>query len=80
MTQDDIYGRAFDVAERLWVAGHEKEATELRAAIDGGATGTEILMAIRWHLRRWDADRLGLSSEAIDMVRDLRRELDKILA
>ena len=48
----DYYADARDIATLLQQAGLVSEAATLVDAIEGGSTGTEILMALRWHLDR----------------------------
>lgn len=50
MTNYDHYTAARDVISRLKAEGHAADASKLQAAIEEGATGTEILMALRFHL------------------------------
>ncbi len=48
----DYYAEARDIAMLLEQAGLASDAASLVDAIEGGATATEILMALRWQLDR----------------------------
>lgn len=48
----DYHAEGRDIAARLRQQGLTAEAQSLVDAIEGGSTGTEILMALRWHLDR----------------------------
>lgn len=51
MNEFDHYAVANDLIERLESDGHGRDARTLRDAIERGATGTEIFMALQFHLR-----------------------------
>ncbi|MSP73584.1 MAG: hypothetical protein EXR76_15715 [Myxococcales bacterium] len=46
----DPYAEAADLIARLQAVGRQADAEVLQDAIDSGSTGTEIFMALRWHL------------------------------
>ncbi len=48
----DIYTSVRSLADDLAAAGNEEEAMAIGDALEGGATGTEILMALRWNLEK----------------------------
>jgi hypothetical protein len=73
------YDRARDIARELTRAGLADDALALEEAIDTGSTGTEIMMGLRWHLRRIDASHT-LEPETRQRVGDLIAELDRALA
>lgn len=50
MSTFDHYAAARELILHLELDGHATEAATLNAAMEGGATGTEILMALRFHL------------------------------
>ena len=50
MSNFDHYAAAHELIEELRSKGHTSEANLLVEAIAGGATGTEIFMALRFHL------------------------------
>jgi len=50
MSNFDYYLEARDLISRLKSEGDDESASKLRSAMEGGATGTEILMALRFHL------------------------------
>jgi len=50
MSNFDYYAAAEELISRLDQEGHVGEAAKLRAAIEEGSTGTEIFMALRFHL------------------------------
>jgi hypothetical protein len=47
----DPYLRVGELAARLRALGLDHDADALENAVVAGATGTEIFMALRWHLR-----------------------------
>jgi hypothetical protein len=47
----DPYAEAAALIARLNAMGRTPEAARLQDAIDSGSTGTEVFMALRWHLR-----------------------------
>jgi len=72
MSRFDYYAAARKLISRLESAGHATEAASLNAAIEEGATGTEILMALRFHV----ADIL----ERIPLTGDARALASRLLA
>ena len=48
----DYYREAIEIAELLETEGYTDESGALKLAVASGATATEILMALRWHLER----------------------------
>jgi hypothetical protein len=52
MNNFDYYAAARSLIAQLTNDGYLAEASRLHAAVEGGATGTEILMALRFHLEQ----------------------------
>lgn len=50
MRDFDHYSAARNLISRLEADGYGSDATKLQSAMDDGATGTEIFMALRFHL------------------------------
>lgn len=50
MSNFDHYAAAQELISRLESEGHAADAAKLRAAMEDGSTGTEIFMALRFHL------------------------------
>jgi hypothetical protein len=50
MSKFDYYAEARDLISRLDSDGYDEDASKLRSAMEDGATGTEIFMALRFHL------------------------------
>lgn len=46
----DYYSDSRALGADLWESGHEAWADRIDAVIEGGSTGTEILMGLRWTL------------------------------
>lgn len=65
--------------KRLSDEGHPGVSARLNDAIIGGATGTEILMATRWELRKFKKSRpkisRGLAAGISDLISKLNRAL-----
>ena len=76
----DYYAEAREIARCLERDGLVDDARALRNAIDSGSTGTEILMALRWHLQRIDKARpAAASSESRRHIRSLEAALGAVL-
>ena len=52
MNKIDIYAEISKYCSALEMSGFAAEACQLKSAIAEGATGTEILMALRFHLKK----------------------------
>lgn len=50
MSNFDYYAATEELISRLEQDGHVRDAAKLRSAIEEGSTGTEIFMALRFHL------------------------------
>ena len=68
----DYYAEAREIAKRLASDGLTSEAQVLVDAIDTGSTATEILMALRWHLKRIDESNPVTSPQTRHRIRDLQ--------
>lgn len=60
--------------------GRAEDARALQEAIDEGSTGTEIVMALRWHLDKLLKQPSGLTSLLQQRSRRLLEQLEKILS
>lgn len=74
----DYYGEARAIADELDASGHSATAADLRGAIEAGFTSTEILMALRWHLRNALAEECDLGG-AREKMRSLEQGIDQAL-
>ncbi|MDE0887789.1 MAG: hypothetical protein OSB70_19925 [Myxococcota bacterium] len=74
----DYYAEAEAVCEELEGLGRSDVADDLRAAIEGGSTATEILMALRWSLEQSISAEIDLGSAEVKM-RSLKEGLDAAL-
>lgn len=75
----DYYAEAREVARCLQQDGFTAEASTLEEAIDSGSTGTEILMALRWHLQRIDQSNISASLQTRQRIRALVIAVDNAL-
>jgi hypothetical protein len=75
----DYYQEAREIALRLERDGGKADAESLVDAIESGATGTEILMALRWHLDRIEASNPATSPETLLRIRALRKAINAAL-
>lgn len=50
----DLYSQIAEIVDALRDAGETAWADLLANDVQAGSTGTEILMAVRWHLRQVD--------------------------
>lgn len=70
----DPYAEAAALISRLKECGLASKGDDLQDAMDLGSTGTEIFMALRWHLGEL------LKGDVPDDVRTTGRALEKFLA
>lgn len=78
MSNFDHYAAARELISRLGQAGYATEAAALKAAMDQGATGTEIFMALRFHLAEI-IGRVPLEGDSQTLASRLLAELDDAL-
>lgn len=78
MTNFDHYAAARTLISHLEHAGLASEAAALVAAMEDGATGTEIFMALRFHLSEI-LNRAHLPVDARKLASRLMNELDDTL-
>jgi hypothetical protein len=71
----DYYAEAKEVAAILEREGLPEEAESLVRAISDGSTGTEILMALRWHRVQMDTSKFKLTAQTRSRVRELRQAI-----
>ena len=76
----DFYAETEHVAQALLAEGLVDEAESLRGAVAAGATATEILMRVRWHLRGIERANRVRDNATTRIVRELLAELDKVLS
>ena len=75
----DYYAEAREIARSLEQDGLTAEARALVDAVDTGSTGTEILMALRWHLQRIDESNPKTSLQTKHRIRELRSAIHEVL-
>ena len=75
----DSYAEAQDVAASLEGEGLQHEADALRSAVDGGSMATEILMALRFHLRRIETLKSQVSQDTRLRARSLGQAITEAL-
>jgi hypothetical protein len=75
----DYYEEAREISLRLEQDGLTSEAVSLVHAVEDGATGTEILMALRWHLRRIEGSNRTTNLETRRRIRCLSEAIDTAL-
>ena len=76
----DLYAEASALAGNLADAGHSEWERRIHNAIAGGATATEILMALRWTLSEMLLRDEGIRDSLRDNASRLRNELDQALS
>jgi len=79
MNSYDYYGKGEAVAQRLEIEGLDQYAKGIRDAIRGGSTATEILVALRWQLRKVLDCGEKLGDQEMIMVKELVEKIDDIL-
>jgi hypothetical protein len=75
----DFCAEAEAIAVALRGAGYHADADALRDAVRSGSTGTEILMALRWHLRQIGQGSSLLEGAVVARIRKLVADLDNAL-
>lgn len=75
----DYFAEATRLADDLERDGLVAQARALRDAIEGGSTGSEILMALRFHLRDLESMNLALDFKTRRCIRDLATAIDDAL-
>lgn len=76
----DYYLEAGHIIDALVSEGMEWEATKLRDVITAGATSTEILMGMRWHLLEIDRANTSKNAETKRRIKDLLERLRTVLS
>jgi hypothetical protein len=76
----DYYAEARALAVKLADGGCGAWAQRLTDMIDAGATGTEIVMGLRWVLARLLEDDDAVPADLRTEARGLHRALDKLLS
>lgn len=74
----DSFKKSRELATELQHRGLAAEGQTLLDAIDGGSTGTEIQMAVRFHLRRISADD-RIDTSLRELSRQLAVEITRVL-
>ncbi|HEY3322528.1 MAG TPA: hypothetical protein VGP72_18850 [Planctomycetota bacterium] len=76
--KDALSENIAQIGALLTASGHGEWKTRIDDAIAGGATGTEILMALRWTLRQMLKQR-GLRPEVKPLAKEAIAEISKRL-
>ena len=76
----DFYAETEQVIDALATEGLKEEADGLRNVMAGGATATEILMGVRWHLQNIDRSNRTVNLGTKRKVRELIAELNQVLS
>jgi hypothetical protein len=74
----DHYATTRELISRLGSAGHVADAAALKMAIENGATGTEIFMALRFQLAKI-IKRVPLTEDSRTLASTLLSELENAL-
>ena len=75
----DIYYDAKQLAAKLENKGLKSEARSINEVISAGATGTEIMMGLRFHLQMILKKRILRSSELRNQIEDLAEAINAVL-
>jgi hypothetical protein len=75
----DYYSVVREIIDNLRNDGKLAWAEKLKDDMVAGATGTEILMALRWHLRQFVKQGHVVSTNTRNLINDIMPELDKEL-
>ena len=71
----DLYGAARALGTEVWDAGYPEWSQRIDDAVAGGATSTEMLMALRWTLGELLGQALELPDELRGRIEGLRGEI-----
>ena len=75
----DFYADTRDLAAKLTARGRGDWSQRLTDAMAAGATGTEIVMALRWTLAQMLETEPALADDLRQQATDLHAGLDKLL-
>jgi hypothetical protein len=75
----DYFAEAKALATKLATEGYGTWSQQLTDKIDEGATGTEIVMGLRWVLAQLLQKEQGLSADLRAEAHGLQRALDRLL-
>jgi hypothetical protein len=78
MKNFDIYASADELISLLTAAGYANEARTLKDAVEEGSAGTEILMSLRFQIRKM-VGRVSLDEEVASLSSQLLNEIEKAL-
>ncbi len=78
MSDGDLYAEVELLSDDLVAHGHAGWSEELTGVLRGGATGSEIVMGVRWVLRRM-SDSGELDELDTTRARDLAAKADRAL-
>ena len=67
------------LADELRRAGYPNRADQLTDDVVGGATGTEIMMGLRWTVDQLMGSELALPAALLTRARRLRHAIDRAL-
>jgi len=79
MTRPDYYAIAAEIARALRAEGFGEWGGRLEEAIANGFSSTEILTALRWHLRELRSSPARLSPDTERAVRNLLGAIERAL-
>jgi len=79
MSAYDCYSVAYQIAQKFRELQKPDWAIKLEEAIQSGSTGTEILMALRWHVQQFTLQGEKCASEIELLIEELLRELERQL-
>lgn len=77
--QFDYLAEVSRLMDALRVEGLKPEADQLQQCIEAGATGTEILMALRWNLQKMMQSSPSLSDVTKSRARQVLAGIDLLL-
>lgn len=77
MSNYDIVKEAQHCAQQLQEAGIPEWSRRILDAIEAGATGGEIVMALRWNLQELEKSSVALPAQIKQSVRQIIQEINK---
>jgi hypothetical protein len=75
----DVYAAARALRDELDSSGHRDWSGEIQDAVEGGSTGTEILMRLRWVVTRLASALHAESPRAAAQAREIETEINRLI-
>lgn len=75
----DYYRTAKDIANQLASVGYQDWAIKIKDAIASGSTGTEIIMALRWNIKKIKESNLEIPLAIKNLIEEFLVYVEEVL-